>query len=62
MLSTFVEESCVMVGVDRLPAEFGTSDMLTFSGAPERICDLLFFLYCEQINFDITGVFENEDM
>lgn len=49
-------------GVDRLPAEFGTSDMLTFSGAPERICDLLFFLYCEQINFDITGVFENEDM
>ena len=47
---------------DSLPTGYGTSDMLTFAGERERIFDLLFFLYCEQTDFDITGVFGYEDV
>lgn len=47
---------------DSLPTGFGTSDMLAFSGGRESVCDLLFYLCCCQIKFDITGVLCHEDV
>ena len=47
---------------DSLPTGYGTSDMLTFAGERGLISDLLFFLYCERTDFDITGVFGYENV
>ena len=44
-------------GADSMPTEFGTSDMLTFSGAVPSVCNLLFFIQCMQIKYDITGCY-----
>ncbi len=49
-------------GVDGLPTEFGTSDTVTLYGAVKELKKLLFLLHCMQINYDLAGVYKNEDM
>ena len=52
----------VCEGVDSLLTDFGASDMITVSGAVKNVCRLLFFLYCMQINYGVTGVYKYENM
>ena len=49
-------------GVDSLPTEFGTSDTAALTGSVKALKKLLFLLHCMQINYDLAGVYKNEDM
>ena len=49
-------------GVDSLLTDFGASEMITVSGEMKNVRRLLFFLYCMQINYGVTGVYKYENM
>ena len=45
------------VSVDSLPAETKNADVLIFKGKGEAVCDMLFYLYCLDIQYTLIGVY-----
>ncbi len=43
---------------DSLPSESKNADVLMFKGKGENVCDMLFYMYCTDIQYTLIGVYE----
>lgn len=45
------------VSVDSLPTESKNADVLIFKGKGEAVCDMLFYMYCLDLQYTLIGVY-----
>ena len=45
------------VSVDSLPTESKNADVLIFKGKGEAVCDMLFYMYCLDMQYTLIGVY-----